>query len=116
MDYGKFKYELRKKEKENKKKQHKMKVKEVKMRPVTEEHDYSFKLKHAERFLGNHDKVKFTIRFRGRELEHKDKGFELLHRIAKDLEEHGKIEQKPKNEGYYLTMVMAPYSSKDNKK
>lgn len=112
MDFGKFKYQQSKKAAEARKKQKQIEVKEVKFRPGTEDHDYQVKLRNATRFLQAGDKVKVTLRFRGREMAHRDLGAELLARIAEDLEELATVEQKPRMEGRQATMVMAPRASK----
>lgn len=105
LDYGKYKYEQ---EKKSKKKAKKVTVKEIKMRPTIEEHDYQTKLKHSHKFLDQGHKVKFVIRFRGRELAYKEQGFELFKRIETDLGEHAKIEVRPKMEGRQMAMVAGP--------
>jgi translation initiation factor IF-3 len=108
MDYGKYKYTQKKKQQESKRRQHSQQMKEVKLRPKTEEHDYQFKLKHITRFLLDANKVKVTIRFRGREMAHKDIGKEMLNRIAEDVSELGVITSPPSLEGRLLHMVLAP--------
>jgi len=108
MDFGKYKYELSKKQKESKKKQHNVQVKEVKMRPKTEEHDYQFKKRHAEEFLEKHHKVKLTVMFRGRELDHRERGQAMLDRMVVDLEHVGTVERPPKFEGRTMVLYMAP--------
>ncbi len=95
MELGKYKYQLSKKEKEAKKKQHVIHVKELKMRPNIVDHDYEIKIKHAREFLEKHNKVKFTVRFRGREMMHRDKGKVLIERIIEDLSDIGEVEGKP---------------------
>ena len=112
IDYGKYKYEQQKKAAEARKKQKTVDVKEIKMRPGIEEHDYETKFKNAKRYLGEGNKVKFTIRFRGRELTHKEIGREVLDRFVEDLKELGKIESPPKLEGRQMTMIVAPFSQK----
>ena len=112
MDFGKYKYELSKKQKQSKKKQHTFQIKEVKFRPKTEEHDYQFKKKHAEEFLEKHYKVKFTLMFRGRELDHKEMGYKILDRLTKDLEHVGTVDRKPEFEGRLMIMYMSPLPSK----
>lgn len=112
MDFGKYKYELSKKQKQSKKKQHTTQVKEVKLRPKTEEHDFQFKKRHAEEFLEKHHKVKFTLMFRGRELDHKERGFQMLERMAKELEGVGAVEREARFEGRIMVMYMAPLSSR----
>lgn len=108
MDFGKFKYQQSKKAAEARKKQKQIEVKEVKFRPGTEDHDYQVKLRNATRFLESGDKVKITLRFRGREMAHRDLGAELLSRIEEDLSDLATVEQKPRMEGRQATMVMAP--------
>ena len=108
MDYGKFKYRESKKRHEAKLKQKQIIVKEVKFRPGTDEGDYKIKLRNLIRFLGEGDKTKITLRYRGRELAHQEFGIRLLERIRGDLEPHGIVEQWPKMEGRQLVMVMAP--------
>jgi translation initiation factor IF-3 len=112
VDFGKFKYEQSKKERQSKKKQHATQIKEVKFRPKTEEHDYLFKMKHAEEFLEKHHKVKFTIMFRGRELDHREMGTRIMERLEEDLEHVGTVERTPMFEGRFMTMIMSPNSSK----
>ena len=108
MDYGKFKYETQKKEAEARKKQKIIEIKEVKFRPGTDTHDYDVKMRNVYKFLDNGDKVKVTLRFRGREMAHQELGRELLQRIAEDVEEHGKIENMPKMEGRQMVMMIGP--------
>ncbi len=108
MDYGKFLYQQKKKTGDAKKKQRQMQVKELKFRPGTEEADYQVKLRNLLRFVEQGDKVKITIRFRGREMAHQELGMEMLLRLEKDIEGHALIEQKPKMEGKQLIMVAAP--------
>jgi translation initiation factor IF-3 len=108
LDYGKYKYEQQKKAAEARKKQKTIDVKEVKIRPSIEEHDYEVKLRNARRFLEDGDKVKVTMRFRGREIAHQDIGMELLNKFQEDLLELGKVELSPKFEGRQIIMVMAP--------
>ena len=108
MDYGKYKYLQSKKLQEAKKKQVTIQVKEVKIRPKTEEHDYQFKLRHIKRFLGEKNKAKVTIMFRGREIAHSELGLRVLERIIAETEEVGTVEQAPKLEGRNMTMVLAP--------
>ena len=91
-----------------KKKQKKVELKEIKLRPVTEIHDYSFKIKNAQKFLSKGDKVKFTIRFKGRELQHSNLGHELMDKIKTDIEKLGKVELQPKFEGKQMIMVIQP--------
>jgi translation initiation factor IF-3 len=108
MDYGKFRYQQSKRSQEAKKKQKIIQVKEVKMRPKTEEHDYQFKVKHMRRFLTDGDKVKVTIMFRGREMDHTELGRKILERIASDIEDISTMEQEPKQEGRNMIMVLTP--------
>ena len=108
MDYGKFKYEEARKARKAKKKQHPVQVKEVKFRPGIEEHDFEFKIRHATRFLEEGNKVKATMMYRGRQITHAEIGREVLMRVAKALEEVGKIEAHPNLEGRNMTMILAP--------
>ena len=108
MDMGKYKYDAQKKANKAKKKQKKIDLKEIKLRPVTEVHDYSFKIKNAQKFLSKGDKVKFTIRFKGRELQHKHLGNELMEKIKADILSLGKIELHPKFDGKQMIMVIQP--------
>ena len=108
MDYGKYLFELNKKKHEAKKKQKIIHVKEVKFRPGTEIEDYRVKMRNLTRFLNNGDKVKVTLRFRGREMAHMELGQQLLQRVEKDLAELGSVEQHPKMEGRQMVMVIAP--------
>ncbi|MEM6439668.1 MAG: translation initiation factor IF-3 [Pseudomonadota bacterium] len=108
MDFGKFKYEQQKKAVEAKKKQKIIEVKEVKFRPNIDTHDYDVKMRNVTRFLEDGDKVKVTLRFRGREMAHQELGRDVLHRIAKDTEELGKVESMPKMEGRQMIMVIGP--------
>ena len=108
IDYGKLKYETQKKKAEARKKQRTIDVKEIKMRPGIDNHDYDVKMRSINRFLGDGDKVKVTLRFRGREMVHQDLGMKVLERVKDDLDEVAKVEQFPKMEGRQMTMVMAP--------
>ncbi len=108
LDYGKFKYEAQKKANEARKRQKTIEVKEIKMRPTIDNHDYLVKMRSIERFIGDGDKVKVTMRFRGREMVHQDLGMKVLDRVRDDLGDTAKIEQFPKVEGRQMTMVMAP--------
>ena len=108
IDIGKYKYDLQKKAHKAKKKQKIMNLKEIKLRPVTEIHDYNFKIKNAKRFLTKGDKVKFTVIFRGREMQHTGLGYELMQRITDDTANLGKIEVKPKFEGKQIIMIIQP--------
>ncbi|NFV81567.1 translation initiation factor IF-3 [Magnetospirillum aberrantis] len=108
LDYGKFKYEAQKKKNEAKKKQKVIEVKEIKLRPNIDDNDYGVKMRAMRKFLEEGDKVKVTLRFRGRELAHQDLGMKVLERVRDDLEGLGKIEQIPKMEGRQMVMVVAP--------
>ena len=108
MDYGKYKYEQDKKLKEAKKKQHNADVKEVKMRYKIEEHDYNVRVKNAQRFLKSGDKVKATVSFRGREIQHTNLAEDLLRRMAADLEDYAEVQQYPKREGRNMMMLLSP--------
>ena len=108
LDYGKYKYEAQKKASEARKRQKTIDVKEIKMRPTIDVNDYQVKLRNITRFLDSGDKVKVTLRFRGRELVHQDLGMKVLERVRDDIGELGKVEQMPKMEGRQMTMVMAP--------
>ncbi len=108
MDFGKFKYEQQKKAAEAKKKQKVTEIKEVKFRPNIDTHDYDVKMRSVTKFLGEGDKVKVTLRFRGREMAHQELGRDLLQRVAGDIESMGKVESMPKMEGRQMTMVIAP--------
>lgn len=108
IDYGKLKYEQQKKKNEARKKQKVIDVKEIKMRPNIDTHDYDVKMRAIHKFLGEGDKVKVTLRFRGREMAHQELGMQLLDKVRNELEEEAKVEQFPKLEGRQMTMVMAP--------
>ena len=108
IDMGKFKYDAQKKANVAKKKQKIVLLKEIKMRPVTETHDYDFKVKNAKKFIGKGDKVKFTIRFKGRELQHSHLGRELMDKIKLDMQDIGKVELHPKFDGKQMIMVIQP--------
>ena len=108
IDMGKYKYDLQKKANKAKKKQKISELKEIKLRPGTEIHDYNFKIKNAQKFLSKRDKVKFTVRFKGREMQHHYLGMELLKRVEEDLKEVGKLELSPKFEGRQMSMVIQP--------
>lgn len=108
MDYGKYKFEQEKKAREARKKQHTADVKEVKMRYKIEDHDYQVRVNAAERFLKSGDKVKATITFRGREIQHSDLAEELLKRMATDLEDIAEVQQAPKREGRNMMMLLSP--------
>jgi translation initiation factor IF-3 len=111
MDYGKFKYEEARKARAARKKQHQILIKEVKFRPGIEPHDFEFKIRHARRFLEEGNKVKVTMMFRGRQMAHPEHGREVLDRVAKELEEAGKVESMPSMEGRLMVMVVAPRKS-----
>ena len=108
IDMGKFKYDAQKKANVARKKQKIVLLKEIKMRPVTETHDYDFKVKNAKKFIGKGDKVKFTIRFKGRELQHSHLGRELMDKIKIDMQDIGKVELHPKFDGKQMIMVIQP--------
>ena len=111
IDYGKYRYEQQKKANIARKKQKIVHLKELKMRPTIEEHDYQVKLRNARKFLGNGDKVKFSMRFRGREMAHQDVGMEVFNRIKEELAEIIKVETQPKLEGRQMIMIVAPESA-----
>lgn len=108
LDYGKFKYEAQKKKNEAKKKQKVIEVKEIKLRPSIDDNDYGVKMRNMRKFLEEGDKVKVTLRFRGRELAHQDLGMKVLEKVRDDLEDLGKVEQVPKMEGRQMVMVISP--------
>ena len=108
MDFGKYKYEQNKKAQKARKKQHVTHLKEVKLRPKIEDHDYNFKVEHGREFLLEHDKVKFTVMFRGREMAHPEAGLRLLQRVIRDLEEVGQVEIPARMEGRSMTLLMVP--------
>jgi translation initiation factor IF-3 len=108
MDYGKFRYEQSKKSREAKKKQTVIELKEIKLRPKTEEHDFQFKARHAERFLQEGNKAKITMMFRGREMSRMDRGRVILDRFVETLKEVCVVEQAPKVEGRNMTLILAP--------
>lgn len=116
MDFGKFKYEQSKKAKEARKKQHQVVVKEVQFRPKTDDHDYLFKLRNIIRFLDHKDKVKVTLRFRGREMSHMDFAMQTFDRLLKDIVPYAKVEQKPKQEGRTVVMILSPLSDKEKQR
>ena len=107
-DIGKYKYDLQKKVNKAKKKQKIVNLKEIKLRPVTEIHDYQFKIKNAQKFISKGDKVKFTIRFKGRELQHSHLGNDLMKKIKEDMKDISKVELDPKFDGKQMIMVMQP--------
>ena len=108
IDYGKYKYRVQKKQAEARKKQKTFEVKEVKLRPGIEDHDYGVKLKSIQRFLSDGDKVKITLRFKGREMAYQQRGMEILKKLESSIEQAAKIEQAPKLEGKHMIMVVAP--------
>ena len=108
MDFGKYKYEEQKRKSEARKKQKIIDVKEIKMRPNIDQHDYDVKMRSINRFLDEGDKVKVTMRFRGREMVHQEIGKQVLDRVREEMEPTAKVEQFPKLEGRQMTMVMAP--------
>ena len=108
VDMGKYRYDLQKKANKARKKQKVVNLKEIKLRPGTEIHDYNFKLKNSQKFLQKGDKVKFTIRFKGREMQHTHLGKELMDRIKKDITEVGKVEAEPRLEGRQMVMIIQP--------
>lgn len=108
MDFGKFKYQQQKKEHENRKKQKIVQVKEIKLRPTIDKHDYDVKLRSTKKFLENGDKVKVSLRFRGREITHQDVGMEVLVRMKEDVAELGKPELGPRMEGRQMIMILVP--------
>jgi translation initiation factor IF-3 len=114
VDYGKFKYEQAKKKKEGPQKK-KQKLKEIKFRVRIEEHDYHFKLAHAEEFLDNGDKLRIQLQFRGRENAHRELGFVLMERVKKDLEEMAQVDLEPRLAGRNITMMMSPLSDRQRK-
>ena len=112
MDYGKFKYQEQKRQHEQKLKQKQVQVKEIKFRPGTDENDYQIKLRNMIRFLQEEDKVKVTLRFRGREMAHQEIGMRQIERIRLDLQDFATVEQMPKMEGRQMVMVLAPTKKK----
>ena len=112
MDYGKFKYQEQKRQHEQKLKQKQVQVKEVKLRPGTDENDYQIKLRNMTRFLQEEDKVKVTLRLRGREMAHQEIGMRQIERIKTDLQELATVEQMPKMEGRQMVMILAPNRKK----
>ncbi|MFN3643483.1 MAG: translation initiation factor IF-3 [Gemmobacter sp.] len=108
MDFGKFKYEQQKREAEARKKQKIIEIKEIKFRPGTDTHDYDVKMRSVQRFLEEGDKVKITLRFRGREMAHQQLGVELLNRVAADVAQLGKVESMPRLEGRQMVMMIGP--------
>ena len=112
IDYGKLKYKEQKSKKEAKKKQKTIEIKEIKMRPGIDTHDYNVKLKALSKFIGGGNKVKISMRFRGREMEHRNLGFELLKKLTEEVVSFAKVEVSPRSEGRQIMMVLAPASSK----
>jgi len=108
MDYGKFRFEQSKKAQSARKKQKQAQLKEVKFRPNTDDHDYDVKLRNLRRFIDEGDKVKVTLRFRGREMAHQELGLELLQRVEADTADETQVEQRPRMEGRQMTMMLAP--------
>ena len=108
LDFGKFKYESQKRKAEARKKQKVIEIKEIKLRPNIDDNDYNIKMRSMIKFLEEGDKVKVTLRFRGREMAHQDLGVKVLDRVRSDLDEMGKVEQFPKMEGRQMVMVIAP--------
>ena len=112
MDYGKYRFDQMKKEKENRKNQHVVDTKEIKMTPSIDTHDFETKMNHAKKFLTGGDKLKVTIRFRGREVNHSLLGTQLLERVEEALKDYGNVEKKPKLEGRNMFMIVAPFEKK----
>tara|TARA_B100001123_G_C15273657_1_gene1011284 strand:+ start:486 stop:1025 length:540 start_codon:yes stop_codon:yes gene_type:complete len=112
IDYGKLKYKEQKSKKEAKKKQKTIEIKEIKMRPGIDKHDYNVKIKALSKFIGGGNKVKISMRFRGREMEHQNLGFDLLKKLTQEVEEYAKVETSPKPEGRQISMILVPVSSK----
>ena len=108
MDMGKYKYDLQKKANQAKKKQKIVSLKEIKLRPGTEVHDYNFKIKNAKKFISKGDKVKFTVKFKGREMQHTELGKELMNRIIEETKDIAKVESQPKFEGRQMVMIIQP--------
>ena len=108
LDYGKFRFQEQKKAAEARKKQRVIEIKEIKLRPMIDDHDYEVKMKAARRFFDEGDKVKVTLRFRGREMDHQDLGYKLLIRVKADMAEIAKVEMEPRSEGRQIIMIMSP--------
>ena len=108
LDFGKFKYEAQKRKNEARKKQKTIEVKEIKFRPNIEQHDYDVKMRSLNKFIDEGDKVKVTLRFRGREMAHQELGLEVLKRVQEEMDEKAKVEQRPNMEGRQMVMVLAP--------
>ena len=111
IDYGKLKYKEQKSKKEAKKKQKTIEIKEIKMRPGINTHDYNVKIKALSKFIGGGNKVKVSLRFRGREIEHKNLGFDLLNKLTKEVSNFAEVEVRPKHEGRQIMMVLVPLST-----
>ncbi len=114
LDFGKYHYQKERSLRESRKKQHIVLTKEIKFGPLTDEHDYQFKIKNAIRFLQSKDKVRFTVRFKGRQLANKQLGFDLLEKIKQDMVDYAKLDQAPSNEGRVVYMVMSPLTQKNS--
>ena len=112
MDYGKYLYQEQKKKQEAKKKQAKVQIKEIKVRPKTDDNDLETKVRHIRRFIGNGDRCKVSVFFRGREMAHRDRGAELLQRVVEMMSDVAKVEQEPRFEGRTMNLVLAPLPSK----
>ena len=108
MDIGKYKYDLQKKANQAKKKQKIVSLKEIKLRPGTETHDYNFKIKNAKKFIAKGDKVKFTVKFKGREMQHSELGNQLMKKIIEETKDIAKVESQPKLEGRQMVMIIQP--------
>ncbi|HWE78186.1 MAG TPA: translation initiation factor IF-3 [Pseudolabrys sp.] len=108
LDYGKYKYQAQKKAAEARKKQHVVEIKEIKLRPMIDDHDYDVKMRSMKRFFEEGDKVKITLRFRGREMAHQELGYQLLNRVKGDIGEMAKVESEPRFEGRQMVMVLSP--------
>ena len=108
MDMGKYKYDTQKKANQAKKKQKTVSLKEIKLRPGTETHDYNFKIKNAKKFISKGDKVKFTVKFKGREMQHTNLGKELMNKIIEETKDIAKVESQPKFEGKQMVMIIQP--------
>ena len=108
LDYGKYKYQAQKKAAEARKKQHVVEIKEIKLRPMIDDHDYDVKMRSMKRFFEEGDKVKITLRFRGREMAHQELGYQLLNRVKGDIGQMAKVESEPRFEGRQMVMVLAP--------
>ena len=111
MDWGKFRFEQSKKQQAARKKQKQIQIKEVKFRPGTDDHDYDVKMRNLRRFIDEGDRVKVTLRFRGREMAHQELGLDILQRVEKDMAEETVVEQRPRMEGRQMVMMLAPKKS-----